>query len=94
MILAQDGKAAGQSIPHVHIHLIPRKFHGDSFAERNDDIYPALEKAEAEIPGELLSINKPSLHEPLRVDADDQRKPRSLEEMEKEAEWLKSLSSQ
>jgi diadenosine tetraphosphate (Ap4A) HIT family hydrolase len=23
-----DGPAAGQSIPHVHIHLIPR-FHGD-----------------------------------------------------------------
>ncbi|MHC5068433.1 MAG: HIT family protein [Planctomycetota bacterium] len=27
-VLLRDGSAAGQEIPHVHIHLIPR-FHGD-----------------------------------------------------------------
>lgn len=35
-IAVQDGKDAGQSVEHVHVHLIPRK-KGD-FAN-NDDIY-------------------------------------------------------
>ncbi|KAJ2742731.1 Dinucleoside triphosphate hydrolase [Coemansia sp. BCRC 34301] len=35
----QDGDKAGQSVPHVHLHVIPR-FEGD-FAV-NDDIYDAL----------------------------------------------------
>ncbi|GLV45058.1 Nitrilase and fragile histidine triad fusion protein [Carabus blaptoides fortunei] len=38
-IVVQDGKEAGQTIPHVHVHILPRK-EGD-FA-RNDDIYDAL----------------------------------------------------
>lgn len=32
----QDGKSAGQTVPHVHIHVLPRK-PGDF--RRNDDIY-------------------------------------------------------
>ncbi|GLH07924.1 Uncharacterized protein GBIM_13306 [Gryllus bimaculatus] len=39
-ICVQDGKDAGQTVEHVHVHIIPRK-PGD-FA-RNDDIYGALE---------------------------------------------------
>ncbi|KAL5102937.1 Nitrilase and fragile histidine triad fusion protein NitFhit [Taenia crassiceps] len=37
----EDGKDAGQSVPHVHIHVLPRKL-GDF--SKNDDIYDALEK--------------------------------------------------
>lgn len=36
----QDGPHAGQSVPHVHVHILPRK-PGDF--ERNDDIYHELE---------------------------------------------------
>lgn len=40
-ISLQDGQAAGQSIKHLHIHLIPRRS-GD-FAN-NDDIYPEIDR--------------------------------------------------
>lgn len=36
----QDGEAAGQSVPHVHVHLIPRC--AEDFP-RNDEVYERLE---------------------------------------------------
>ena len=35
-IVVQDGKDAGQTVEHVHVHILPRK-HGDF--KNNDDIY-------------------------------------------------------
>ncbi len=81
----QDGTAAWQTVPHVHFHLLPRKLLGDTF-ERNDEVYPALEQSEGELPAALRQVPQP-----LKVDADEDRKPRSLEDMEKEALWLKKF---
>ncbi|KAJ2785436.1 Dinucleoside triphosphate hydrolase [Coemansia javaensis] len=39
-LCVQDGAAAGQTVPHVHLHVIPRR-PGD-FAD-NDDVYRELE---------------------------------------------------
>ncbi len=39
-IAIQDGKAAGQSVPHVHVHMLPR-IPGDF--KRNDDIHEEIE---------------------------------------------------
>jgi bis(5'-adenosyl)-triphosphatase len=40
-VAVQDGRAAGQSVPHVHVHILPRR--AQDFA-RNDDIYTRLEE--------------------------------------------------
>ena len=43
MIAVQDGSEAGQTVKHVHVHVVPRK---DGDFERNDDVYDALQKEE------------------------------------------------
>lgn len=46
----QDGPEAGQTVPHVHIHILPRKV-GDF--ERNDIIYDLIEDKEKELKKKL-----------------------------------------
>lgn len=43
--VVQDGKDAGQTVQHVHVHIMPRRA-GDF--KRNDDIYDELERVDAE----------------------------------------------
>ena len=91
-IAVQDGVEAGQSVPHVHVHVIPRK--GGDMDEKGggDAIYGLMDGEEGNLgrafvemqrrrearQGQMEFVNGP--------DAD--RKPRSEEEMSKEAAWL------
>lgn len=52
-IAIQDGPDAGQTIEHVHVHLLPRK-KGDF--ERNDDVYKALEEHDKQEAGTLINL--------------------------------------
>lgn len=70
----QDGPAAGQTVSHVHVHVIPRRS-GD-FAQ-NDEVYDEMDKAD--------------MSRGVRVDADEDRKPRTKEEMYAEALELRRL---
>lgn len=59
----QDGSAAGQTVPHVHIHILPRR-NGDF--KVNDLVYEELNKADLSrtIPVDAKENRKPrSSHE-------------------------------
>ncbi|KAL2654135.1 hypothetical protein R1flu_022263 [Riccia fluitans] len=75
----QDGPEAGQTVPHVHVHVLPRK---KKDFENNDEIYDELDKKEKDLNEELKKDQK---------HLDDERKNRSREEMFEEAAQLRVL---
>lgn len=78
----QDGPAAGQSVPHLHVHVLPRK-EGD-FAN-NDEVYDAIDdKANAYRPREASG---------QKLDMEAERRLRSTEEMSAEAAQLRKAMS-
>lgn len=54
-IAIQDGPDAGQTVEHVHVHVLPRK-KGDF--EHNDDVYKALAEHDKQQMMEAGSKNK------------------------------------
>lgn len=94
----QDGPAAGQTVPHVHIHILPRRV-GDF--ENNDEIYDAIDTASSEFLTTATQSHhqeetqhkgkKSAAGEPL--DLDKERHPRTPEEMAAEASVLRAKFS-
>jgi len=66
--------------------LLPRKALNDQFSGDNDAIYPTLETSEID----LASSFRKS-HQVLKVDEDEERPPRTLQDMEAEARWLRTF---
>ncbi|GAB5355981.1 hypothetical protein AAMO2058_000251800 [Amorphochlora amoebiformis] len=81
-IAIQDGKDAGQSVAHVHVHILPRR---PKDIEPNDKVYDEIENWDGE-----KAIPSPK-NTKLEVPADEDRRPRSSEEMSKEASELRKL---
>ena len=85
-VAVQDGVGAGQSVPHVHVHILPR-YIGD--LERNDDIYDQLE-AWAPRDDDSNSGRKTKLDVP----EDSERRDRSVEEMTEEAAVYRRIADE
>lgn len=82
-VAVQDGEAAGQSVPHVHVHIIPRT-KGD--AGGDDKVHEWLEGEEGNVGGHQKELE--GERKPAEWAKDEERKPRGKEEMEAEAKWL------
>lgn len=88
-IAIQDGEDAGQSVPHVHVHIIPRKHKDLDHMGGSDAIYRMMDGEEGDVGAHLEDINKSKTRTTFPApDADDQRRPRTQDEMKEEAEWL------
>ena len=85
-IAMQDGIDAGQSVPHVHTHIIPRKAEDLADKGGSDAIYGMLEGEEGNVGKHLREIAGDRPKFPA-VD-NDIRKARSDEEMAAEAQKL------
>lgn len=90
-IAVQDGPEAGQSVPHVHAHIIPRKRLDLEARGGGDAIYGMLEGEEGDVGAHFREVGKvgergkrprfPTVEE-------SGRKARSEEEMVEEARML------
>lgn len=85
-VAVQDGPDAGQSVAHVHTHIIPRKKADLDDRGGGDAIYQMLEGQEGDV-GRQLKERASSRPKFPAVD-NEKREPRSEEEMSKEAAWL------
>jgi len=85
-VTIQDGEAAGQTVPHLHVHILPRKM-GD--IEPKDLIYEHLEKWEFDLKKLMKKADEKEAK--FKIDSSEDRKPRSKEAMRREAAFLSSF---
>ncbi|KAL8665040.1 MAG: hypothetical protein Q9202_002596 [Teloschistes flavicans] len=85
-IAIQDGPAAGQSVPHLHTHIIPRQNADLDEYGGGDAIYGMLEGEDGDVGKHLWERSN---RRPKFPAVDDSfRKPRTEEEMAEEAQRL------
>ncbi|EAW14032.1 HIT family protein [Aspergillus clavatus NRRL 1] len=85
-IAIQDGPEAGQSVAHVHAHIIPRKRADLDHRGGTDAVYGMLDGEEGDLRRAFAEEKERGTKFPA-VD-NEARAPRSMEEMEAEAEML------
>lgn len=73
-IAIQDGASAGQTVDHVHVHILPRR---PRDIEPNDKVYDLLEQ---------FGLELRDVHSGKQMDSE--RRPRTKEQMHAEAKWL------
>ena len=82
-VAVQDGPEAGQTVPHVHVHVIPRT-PGD--LPRPDDVYMRMAGEDGNVGGALWDRERPRPGGGMPRIEDEDRSARTAEEMEEEAE--------
>ncbi|KAL9603448.1 MAG: hypothetical protein Q9219_001135 [cf. Caloplaca sp. 3 TL-2023] len=86
-IAIQDGPAAGQSVPHLHTHIIPRRSADLEGQGGSDAIYGMLEGEDGDVGKQLRERGNNRRPQFPAVD-ESGRKARSEEEMVREAQEL------
>jgi bis(5'-adenosyl)-triphosphatase len=86
-IAIQDGPDAGQSVPHLHVHVIPRSKGDLDDRGGTDAIYDMMDGEEGNV-GKHLKERDGGVKGWTGPDAEE-RKPRSKEEMREEADMLR-----
>jgi bis(5'-adenosyl)-triphosphatase len=84
-IAMQDGVSAGQTVPHVHVHIIPRP----NNSPQNDEIYERMESEEGNVGGALWDRSRPVNMGRFAKPEESERKNRTEEEMAKEATFFR-----
>ena len=84
-VAVQDGEAAGQSVPHVHCHVIPRTFEDPG---GGDKVHEWLE-GEGNVGGHQKEAEADAKREKGEWIKDEDRKPRTKDQMQAEAKWLR-----
>jgi len=91
-IAVQDGADAGQSVPHAHAHIIPRKAADLDHRGGTDAVYSLLDGEDGDVGKAFRDAGAHSERQKTRprfpVVDNEERKPRSQEEMRDEAEML------
>lgn len=92
-VAIQDGVNAGQSVPHVHVHIIPRSAHDLDHQGGSDSIYNMMDGEPGNIGQAFMEMQhareQRQNHREFSARPDADRHPRSEEEMHEEAEWLR-----
>jgi bis(5'-adenosyl)-triphosphatase len=89
-VAVQDGPDSGQTVPHLHVHVIPRR-KGD-VGDSPDAIYTEMSSEDGNIGGALWDRERrpaPAGRMPRIEDA--ARSPRTQQQMEEEAEQYKAI---
>ncbi|KAI1824001.1 hit domain-containing protein [Xylaria intraflava] len=90
-VVIQDGAEAGQTVPHLHVHVIPR-IHGETAKDaetQGDAIYELIAEEAGNVGGalwdQLVRAGRPQPRGAFPRIEDQDRRPRTMEEMEAEA---------
>ena len=92
-VAIQDGVDAGQSVPHVHVHIIPRTAHDLDQQGGPDSIYRMMDGEPGNVGKVFLALQQAREQrqndKEFSAGPDSDRKARSAADMHEEAERLK-----
>lgn len=92
-VAIQDGLDAGQSVPHVHVHIIPRQSNDLQDRGGGDRIYDMMDSEAGNLGKDFLDMQRlrsqRSNHREFISGPDSDRRPRSEDEMSTEATRLR-----